>query len=250
MSKYISENIKKKRWAAEEIKDSLSLHQSIESAMELNKLVILSLLASTVYEAIIGSFNQYLFLLSLGAILIQHLFKIAKVDMENAIYNLSTGVNLEYDDVVHDSKFNFDYYKKIMNSHEYCRLKKLADLGAFQVSNELSGNPSNNYVVPLPRNVVQNKRDVALKDVIINKWLSEFSFKKAMCAIVVLVTMSTVHPLLANVIYDVNDLYVLLMVFVAMLTLNNFIQSIKYNIKYKVDSKTIDVFTEGLGGNL
>ena len=249
MSKHISESIQKKRLAAEEIKSSLSLHKSIEYAMKLNKFVILSLLASTAYGAIIGSFNQYLFLLSLGAILIQHLFKIAKVDMENAIYNLSTGANLEYEDVSHDSKFNFYHYKQIMNSHEYYRLKKLANLGASQVSNELSGSPSNNYVVPLPRNVVQNRRDVALREVIINKRMSELSFWKAGCAIVVLATMSTVHPLLANVMYDVNEFYVLLVVFVGMFALNYLIQSIEYNIKYKVDSKTIDVFTEGLGGN-
>lgn len=249
MSKHISESIQKKRGAAEEIKSSLRLHKSIEYAMKFNKLVILSLLAATVYGAIIGLFNQYLFLLSLGAILIQHFVKIAKVDMENAIYNLSTGANLEYDDVAHDSKFNFYHYKQIMNSHEYYRLKKLANLGAFQVSNELSGDPSNNYVVPLPRNVIQNRRDVALREVIINKRMSELSFGKAWCAIVVLAAMSTVYPLLANVMYYVNGFYVLLMVFTGMLALNYLIQSIEYNIKYKVDSKTIDVFTEGLGGN-
>lgn len=243
----ISEVVKRKRNAADEIKDYMSLHGNVLSAMELSKLASISLLMSSLYMLIIGTDNRLLYFLTLGALLLTVLFNFIKIDMESTIYNYSISVDLMYDDVNQDETFEFNKYKKIMNSHEEYRIRKLAKSGVDQVNKELSGEPVNNYVAALPRYIIHNYRDLAIKTFNYHEYLSSFERKKALVTLAILAVMVLLQ-VLVGIPENVNELYTLIYIFIGIVSIKDFINSIGYEIKHKSDKSIIETFTKSLGG--
>lgn len=243
----VSETIKRKRNAADEIKDYMSLHGNVLSAMELSKLASISLLMSSLYMLAIGADNRLLYFLTLGALLLTVLFNFIKVDMESTIYNYSISVDLVYEDVNQDETFKFNKYKKIMNSHEEYRIRKLVRSGVDQVNKELSGEPVNNYVAPLPRYIIHNHRDLAIKTFNYHEYLSSFERKKALVTLVISAVMVLLQ-IFVDIPKSVNELYTLIYILIGIISIKYFIESIRYEIKHKSDKNIIETFTKILGG--
>lgn len=243
----VSETIKRKRNAADEIKDYMSLHGNVLSAMELSKLASISLLMSSLYMLAIGADNRLLYFLTFGALLLTVLFNFIKVDMESTIYNYSISVDLVYEDVNQDETFKFNKYKKIMNSHEEYRIRKLVRSGVDQVNKELSGEPVNNYVAPLPRYIIHNYRDLAIKTFNHHEYLSSFERKKALVTLVISAVMVLLQ-IFVDIPKSVNELYTLIYILIGIISIKYFIESIRYEIKHKSDKSIIETFTKILGG--
>lgn len=243
----ISELTKRKRNAADNIKDYMSLHGNVLSAIELSKLASISLLMSSLYMLTVGTDNRLLYFLTFGALLLTVLFNFIKVDMESTIYNYSISVDLVYDDVNQDETFEFNKYKKIMNYHEEYRIRKLAKSGVDQVNKELSGEPVNNYVAPLPRHIIHNYRDLAIKNSNYYVYLSSFERKKALATLVISVVMVLLQ-VLVGIPENVNELYTSIYIFIGIISIKDFINSIGYEIKHNSDRNIIETFTKSLGG--
>ena len=243
----VGEMVKRKRDAADKIKDYMSLHGNVLSAIELSKLASISLLMSSLYMLATGTDNRLVYLLTFGALLLMVLFNLIKVDMESTIYNYSISVNLSYDDVNQDETFKFNKYKKIMNSHEEYRVRKLVKSGVDQVNKELSGKPVNDYVAPLPRNIIHNYRDLAIKNSNYYEYLSSFARKKALVTLVISVFMILLQ-VLVGIPESVNELYTLIYILIGIISIKDFISSIGYKIKHKSDKSIIEIFTKSLGG--
>lgn len=243
----VSEMVKRKRNAADKIKDYMGLHGNVLSAMELSKLASISLLMSSLYMLTIGTDNRLLYFLTFGAFLLTVLFNLIKVDMESTIYNYSISVDLTYDDVNQDETFKFNKYKKIMNSHEEYRIRKLVKSGVDQVNKELSGEPVNNYVAPLPRYIIHNYRDLAIRNLNYHEYLSELERKKTLVTLVISAVMVLLQ-IFVGIPESVNELYTLIYIFIGIISINDFIDSIGYEIKHKSDKSIIETFTKSLGG--
>ena len=244
--KLVNEVMKRKLIATEQIKEYVELHDYVLSAIELSKLASLSLLMSSLYMDNAHD-NKLLYLLTLVAILLVVLFNITKVDIESTIYNYSISANLEYDDVSQDEAFEYKKYKKIMNSHEEYRIRKLVKSGVDQVNKELSGEPVNNYVAPLPRHIIHNHRDIAIRNSHYYGYLSSFERKKALVTLVILAAMVLLQGLV-GIPENVNELYTLIYIFIGIVSIKDFISSIEYEIKHKSDKSIIETFTKSLGG--
>lgn len=243
----IGEMVKRKRDAADKIKDYMSLHGNVLSAMELSKLASISLLMLSLYMLTTGTGNRLLYFSVFGTLLLMVLFNLIKVDMESTIYNYSISVNLSYDDVNQDETFKFNKYKKIMNSHEEYRIRKLAKSGVDQVNKELSGEPVNNYVAPLPRYTIHNHRDLAVRTFNYHEYLSSFERKKALVTLVISAVMVLLQ-IFVSIPESVNELYTLIYIFIGIVSIKDFIDSIGYEIKHKSDKNIIETFTNSLGG--
>ena len=246
--KLVNEVMKRKLNATEQIKEYVEIHDYVSSAIELSKLASLSLLMSSLYMYMNNAHdNKLLYLWTLVAILLVVLFNITKVDIESTIYNYSISANLEYDDVSQDEAFKYKKYKEIMNSHEEYRVRKLVKSGVGQVNKELSGEPVNNYVAPLPRHIIHNHRDIAIRNSHYYGYLSSFERKKALVTLVILAAMVLLQGLV-GIPKNVNELYTLIYIFIGIVSIKDFISSIEYEIKHKSDKSIIETFTKSLGG--
>lgn len=130
-----------------------------------------------------------------------------------------------------------------MSSHEEYRVRKLVRSGVGQVNKELAGEPVNNYVIPLPRHIAHNYRDLAIKNSNYYGHLSSFERNKALATLAISAVMGLLQAFV-GLPESINELYTSLYIFIGIISIKNLIHSIEYEIKHKSDKSIIEIFTD------
>lgn len=227
------------------IEDLIVTHKQINLALDFNRLLMLTLLASFAYFIVqSGVWNIYLILINIFIMIVHSSLIYSKSEIEFIIYNFSESANLDYDYLNQYDEFDYDYYKEIMNSHEEIRLLGLAHKGDLALNSELEGVIPNGYFSYLPRNVIHNRRDFGLKNIIDEDFLFNFNLKKVHAELSSVILISLFYYSISNTQLANENLVLLIVSFLLVISIRSIYIAFVHKTNVKKENLIINVFSE------